>query len=552
MKIFYNNIEREIAPNTSVYDLMSEEETKQYYICRINKSIKELRYILTTKNEGDHIELFGLDSLEAGKAYEATLRYIMAMAFYHLYPNLSIRFSYHISRSIFCEIKNKEGLHLLAITQAIEKEMKRIISLKLPIIRETISKQQAIELFKKFNYKDKLEAIKYRPDTTVHMYHCDDFYDYLYSYMAPSTGCITNFVIKPYSPGIILQYPRYELKAKIPFFEEESTYEKSLRKAHNWGIITQTQNIPAINHLIEATPIRDFIQMCETKHTNMLAELGFWISNAQEDIRLVAIAGPSSSGKTTFCNRLRIELMSQGLHPVMISLDNYYLSKEQIAKNQHCSIEDVDLENINCLDTKLFNDNLFDLINGEEVTLPYFNFQKGKREKGPTLKIDYRSPIMIEGIHALNDKLTTSIPKHQKYKIFISPQQQVNIDDHSPLSTTDMRLIRRIVRDMQFRACPAKTTIDMWPSIRNGEFKWIYPTQEGADYVFNSELTYELAVLKKYALPELMKIQPTDKEFIIANRLIKYLKYFKQIDDESSIPCNSLIREFIGGSCFDV
>ena len=193
---------------------------------------------------------------------------------------------------------------------------------------------------------------------------------------------------------------------------------------------------------------------------------------------------------------------------------------------------------------------MFNLINGEEVTLPYFNFQLGKREKGRTIKVDEHSPIIVEGIHALNEKLTSSIPKHQKYKIYIAPQVQLNIDNHSPLNTTDLRLIRRIVRDMQYRNCPAATTIDMWQSVRSGEFKWIYPHQEGADYVYNSSLIYELCVLKKLALPALRQIKESDPQYLVANRLIKYLKYFKPIEDESVIPCNSLIREFLGGSCF--
>ena len=316
--------------------------------------------------------------------------------------------------------------------------------------------------------------------------------------------------------------------------------------------MTNTQTIVDINHKVDNESVVDFIQMCETKHTNMLAELGEMIVADIDNIRLIAIAGPSSSGKTTFCNRLRIELMSRGIQPIMISMDDYYLTKDKIAAIQGVAKEQVDLEHINTLDIELFNQNIFDLINGEEVTLPKFNFTTGKRESGKTIKIDQYSPIIIEGIHALNEKLTNSIPKHQKFKIYIAPQMQINIDNHSPLNTTDLRLIRRIVRDMKFRACPAAGTIDMWQSVRNGEFKWIYPNQEGANYVFNSELTYELSVLRTHALPALREIKPDDPQYLIANRLIKYLKYFRPIDDENLIPCNSLLREFIGGSCFHV
>lgn len=551
-KLKLNNKLINFNPGTRVIDLIDKNEVKQYMVCKINQTIKELTYPLSEKHNNSEITLLTLEHKEAGRAYEATLRYIISMAFYNLYPDIDIKFNYNISRSIFCEILTK-GVKLTKITDQILNEVSRIIEQDLPIERVTLTVKEAIEIYKELRHDDKLNILEYRPDKIVHLYKCDNYYDYMYCYMLPSTGFIKNYYIKPYSPGLIIQYPRYELNASIPEFIEETTYGKTLREASKWGNITKTNSIVKINKKIECESITDFIQTCEMKHNNMLAELGNNIKNEIENIRLICIAGPSSSGKTTFCNRLRIELMSRGINPVMISMDDYYLSKTEIAKIQgKSSIKDLDLEHINCLDINLFNQNLFDLINGEEVTLPKYNFKTGKREQGKTLKISDSTPIMIEGIHALNELLTSSIPKHQKYKVYIAPQIQINIDDHSPLSTTDLRLIRRIVRDMQFRNCPPQDTIEMWQSVRNGEFKWIYPNQEGANFVFNSELTYELAVFKKYALPALSQIPPTDPSYITANRLIKYLKYFKDITDESSIPCNSLIREFIGGSCFKV
>lgn len=551
-KLKLNNKLINFNPGTRVIDLIDKNEVKQYMVCKINQTIKELTYPLSEKNDNSEITLLTLEHKEAGRAYEATLRYIISMAFSNLYPDIDIKFNYNISRSIFCEILTK-GVKLTKITDQILNEVSRIIDQDLPIERVTLTVKEAIEIYKELRHDDKLNILEYRPDKIVHLYKCDNYYDYMYCYMLPSTGFIKNYYIKPYSPGLIIQYPRYELNASIPEFIEETTYGKTLREASKWGNITKTNSIVKINKKIECESITDFIQTCEMKHNNMLAELGNNIKNEIENIRLICIAGPSSSGKTTFCNRLRIELMSRGIDPVMISMDDYYLSKTEIAKIQgKSSIKDLDLEHINCLDINLFNQNLFDLINGEEVTLPKYNFKTGKREQGKTLKISDSTPIMIEGIHALNELLTSSIPKHQKYKVYIAPQIQINIDDHSPLSTTDLRLIRRIVRDMQFRNCPPQDTIEMWQSVRNGEFKWIYPNQEGANFVFNSELTYELAVFKKYALPALSQIPPTDPSYITANRLIKYLKYFKDITDESSIPCNSLIREFIGGSCFKV
>ncbi len=549
--IKYKNKNIEIPPGTRLIDIVDNQLKTTYMVCRVGSQIKELTYELTEKNNNMEIEFLGLENIEGGKAYEATLRYIIAMAFHNLYPNIDIRFSYNVSRSIFCQVLS-EGFHLSRATEPIKKEVQRIIDLNLPIERVTVQIDEAKKIYQEYSHLDKLEILKYRPENTVHLYKCGDYYDYMHSYMVPSTGCIKNYTIRPYSPGIIIQYPRYELNATIPDFIEESTYGKTLKNAYKWAKRANLQTIVDINHKVEENNILDFVQMCEAKHNSMLAELGESIEKDIENIRLIAIAGPSSSGKTTFCNRVRIELLSRGINPVMISMDDYYLEKDKISEIQKKPINQLDLEHMNCLDVDLFNKDLYDLINGEEVTLPHFNFQTGKREIGRTIKVDANSPIMIEGIHALNEKLTSSIPKHQKYKIYIAPQTQVNIDDHSPLNTTDLRLIRRIVRDMKFRNCPAAETIRMWQSVRNGEFKWIYPNQEGANYVFNSELAYELCVLRTKALPALREIKYTDPEYLVANRLIKYLKYFRPIDDESLIPCNSLLREFIGGSCFKV
>lgn len=548
INVKYDGRDVAIKQGTRVIDLIDEKDKCNYIVCRVGSQVKELNYMLSDKNEGMEITLLGLDNIEAGKAYETSLRYVIAMAFHNLYPNVKIRFGYNVSRSVFCQVLTK-NFNMSKATEPISEEVKRIIKADMPIERVTMTVEEAKKIYEKFNYTDKLDILKYRPENFVHLYKCGDYYNYMNAYMVASTGCIKNYLIKPYSPGMIIQYPRYELGAQIPEFVEESTYGRTLQKEYLWSKKAKTQTIAQINHKVEDNAL-EFVQMCETKHNRMLAKLGLEIESDIENIRLIAIAGPSSSGKTTFCNRLKIELLSRGISPVTISMDDYYLEKEDLCVLQNKPMDQLDLEHINCLDIELFNKDLFDLINGEEVTLPRFNFVSGKREVGKTIKVDSHSPIIIEGIHALNEKLTSSIPKHQKYKIYIAPQVQINIDDHSPLNTTDLRLIRRIVRDMQYRNCPAADTIDMWQSVRSGEFKWIYPNQEGANYVFNSSLSYELCVLRTLALPALREIKSTAPQFLVANRLIKYLKYFKPIEDESIIPCNSLIREFIGGSCF--
>lgn len=551
IKVKFNDKDLSIKEGTRVLDLIDKKDRKNLVVCQVGAQVKELNYILSEKNDGMTIQLLNLSSSEGSRAYEATLRYVVAMAFYNVYPDIKVRFSYNISRSVSCQALTK-NFNMSRAVDAISNEVKRIIESDLPIERVTVTIEEATKIYKKFHLDDKIDILKYRPEKTVHLYKCGDYYNYLHNYMLPSTGCIHNYTITPYSPGIIIQYPRHELDANIPAFEEEATYGKTLQKAYSWAEKAKIQTINDINRKVESGAVLEFVQMCEARHNKQLSELGDVIESDIEDIRLVAIAGPSSSGKTTFCNRLRIELLSRGINPVTISMDDYYFEKDVICKIQNKPLDELDLEHINCLDIELFNKDLFDLINGEEVTLPRFNFQTGKREAGKTIKVDQNVPIIIEGIHALNEKLTKSIPKHQKFKIYIAPQAQLNIDNHTPLSITNVRLIRRIVRDMKFRNCPAAATIDMWQSVRNGEFRWIYPNQENADYVFNSSLGYELCVLKKQAMAALKEIQPSAPQYLVANRLIKNLKYFRLIDDDSIIPCNSLLREFIGGSCFEV
>lgn len=540
--IKWNNQNLSIPVGTTPLSILPNEDKKKYYVCLVNGRVRELTYPLT-KNAT--LEFLDLTSSEAGKVYEASLRYVIALAFYNCYPKAKIRLSYNVSRSMFCESISDDFIIDLKVVNIIKQEVSRIISNDIPFEKTTVSKQEAATIYAKYNMLDKLDILSYRPDKDVHLYKCGNYLNYMHSYTVPSTGYLKDYVLHLYSPGIIIQYPRYELGGIIPKFEDAPVYGKTINQAYNWAKLTDCQTIYDINEHIQENPI-DFIQTCETKHNNMLAEIGEKIAKERNNIRLIAIAGPSSSGKTTFSNRLRIELLSKGIRPVMISMDDYYIDRDKIPLNDN---GELDLEDINTLDIELFNEHMYALINGEEVEIPRFDFKLAKRVKGHKLKIKPDQPIIIEGIHALNEQMSSLIPKHQKFKIFISPQIQINMDNHTPMSTTDLRLIRRIVRDNQFRNSPAKQTMSMWSSVRRGEFKWIYPNQEGADYVYNSELTYELCVLKKYAIPLLKEIGVDDEYYITANRLLKYLKYFTEIE-EFAIPCNSLLREFIGGSCF--
>lgn len=542
MKITIFNEVKEIDAPFRISDLLDADNTT-YMCAKVNNRIRELDYVVS---EDAIIEPLDLTSSEAMLIYQSTLRYVFLMAINHLYKKVKVTFNYSISRSIFANISGLNGPIDNKIIEDIENEIKDIVEKDLPIKRHSTTIEEAKKIYNELGYFDKANTLAYRKEDTVHMYKCGKYLNYMFGYMLPSTRFIKDFKLKLYYPGIIIQYPRAEFGGKIPPFEDAKTFTRALRESNEWGNITKASSIWQMNKIIEEGRAVEFINLCETKHNNMLAELGLNIKNDIANIKLIAIAGPSSSGKTTFCNRLRIELMTRGINPFMISLDNYYKSKSEAPLDEDGK---PDLEHIDALDTKLFNDNMYRLINGEELCLPIYNFEAGKREWTEPIKLAPNQPILIEGIHALNDDLTPSIPTSQKYKIYIAPQCQLHIDSQNPISITDIRLLRRIVRDFKYRNSSPIETMSMWPSVRRGEFRWIYPYQENANYVFNSELTYELCVMKKYALEMLEKV-PNDSEFFIqANRLVKFLKYFKDIDDKF-IPCNSILREFIGGSMF--
>ncbi len=509
----------------------------------VNNRVRELTYVL---DKDSVVVPLTTKDRDAKQTYEASLRFLVAMAMHNIHKNVSVRFSYNISRAVFMQILTPGFVANNTLVKELEEEMNRIVDADYPLERQILSKEEAKRILQKEGFEDKLEILEYRPEKTCHLYNCNGYENYMYSRMVPSTGYITKWKLRYYHPGVIIQYPREELGGEIPPFEDSPTFGKTLKRAHEWAVSTRFDSIVNINHRIEKDGDIDVITLGEQRHNRQLCELGELIESDKENIRLICIAGPSSSGKTTFANRLRIELLSRGIDPIRISMDDYYLPRDQAPKDEN---GEPDLESVDALDVELFNKNMVDLISGETVELPKFDFKAGHRVKGRVLKVPDNQPIIIEGIHALNDRMTESIPQHQKFKIFIAPQGQINIDNHNPLSLTDLRLLRRIVRDYQFRGSSALETMSMWASVRKGEFKWIYGTQEGANYVFNSFLPEELSVMKKYAMPLLQDIEQENPYFPVAERLIRMLKFFDDMPDHW-VPCNSILREFIGGSCY--
>ena len=527
-----------------VTDLIDQSD-RSIIACKVNNRIRELTFEIYYDAK---VELITMSDDDAMRIYEASLRYLFLMAIERLYPNLKVRLTYHISRALFCRILDDKQRFNLEMVKEIEKEMRRIIDLNLPFIRKVVPNSEAEEIYRNNNMDDKIDMLQYRPEKTVHLYQCGDHIDYLYSYLVPSTGYINQFTLRLYSPGIIIQYPRSELNGEIPTFTDEPTYGEALKEASMWAKVCNAETIADINsHIVKGRDqMVDFVNMCEARHNDRLCLLADKIANNIDNIKIIAIAGPSSSGKTTFSHRLRIQLMTRGIQPVKLSIDDYYFDRSTLVPDENGNY---DYEHINTIDVDLFNSHLVSLINGEEIQIPAFDFLSGTRKPGPKLKIGPHQPIIIEGIHALNEAMTINIPRSNKFKIYIAPHAQLNIDDHSPVSGTQLRQVRRLVRDHNFRGFSAERTIEVWNSVRKGEFRWIYDNQEGVDFVFNSDLVYELCVLKKHALPLLNAINREDELFIDANNLIKILKLFKDIPDDL-VPCNSLLREFIGDSCF--
>jgi uridine kinase len=508
-----------------------------YYAALVNNRLRELSYPIRFDA---NVELLDYSFYDSTRIYATSMRYLVAMATYNTYPEIEIKFSNSISMGIYGRGINHDINEKML--NNIKAEMDRIIEEDYKIVRKQMSIEEAKEYYGALGYQDKVSALEYRKEK-VNIYICDGYKNYMYGYMVPSMGYLKEYEIHYLNPGFLIQYPRREEKGEIPEFVDSPKFFDVLSKAEEWNKSLGSDTIYNMNHRIEQGDSAYLIEQSEKNHDDQLNALAHKIIS-KKGVRLIAIAGPSSSGKTTFSMRLEEELNKHGVKPLMISIDHYYLPPEAAPIDEHGK---PDLEHIDALDIELFNQNMIDLINGQTVELPIFDFTTKERRFFPPISLSQDTPIIIEGIHALNDQLSMHIPKKQKFKIYISPFAQINIDYNNPINLTDLRLLRRIVRDLQFRNTSPQETLDMWPSVRRGEYKWIYPHIENADFIFNSQLTYEFAILKQYAQDALNTIERSSFYFIQANRLLKFLKYFKPIDSHL-VPDNSLLREFIGGS----
>ncbi len=536
----------DIDKNTRLFDLAKkifDNDYRKYLGAIINNEVKHLEYKI---EEGCSIRFIDINDKDGKRIYARTLSFIYVKACKDIFDHCEVTIEHSLSKGVYSEIHKKDMLNK-DDTLKILKRMQEIIESDYKISREEIDKEHAKELFTKQNMQDKIRLLNHVTKTKIHIYRIEDLYDTYYGYLAPSTGYINKFNLIYYSPGIVLQYPIKEAGFKIPEFEEHQKLFKIFRESEKWGDILDIGYVGALNDKIKNGQINEIIRISEALHEKKIANIADKICE-NEDIKIILIAGPSSSGKTTFAERLGVQLKVNGKKPISISVDDYFINREDTPLDEH---GEYDFEAIEAVDLELFNRDLSKLLAGEEIEVPSFNFVLGKREyNGKRIRIDEDHPIIIEGIHCLNNRLTESIPRNNKYKIYISALTQLNLDSHNRIHTTDTRLIRRMVRDHNYRGYSAETTLERWDSVRRGEEKNIFPFQEEADVMFNSSLVYDLSVLKKYAEPLLQEIEKSSSHYKESKRLLRFLSYFIDIHDEQAIPCTSIIREFIGGSCF--
>ncbi|MCR5157463.1 MAG: nucleoside kinase [Butyrivibrio sp.] len=457
-----------------------------------------------------------------------------------------IRVEFTIGNGYFCT------LHGVEVTdELIEKfsvRFRELVEEALPITKKVYPLDEAIEIFKKQGMTDKVALLKYRRSSEINIYKLGDLYDYFYGYMLPNTSYIEQFKIDKYHDGIMLTLPTKKAPEQLIVSEPREKLFETMMLASDWGSMMGISNVGDLNNMICEGRINEMILVQEALQESRIADIARHIFK-RIDVKFVMIAGPSSSGKTSFANRLSIQLRTYGLVPHPISLDNYFVNREDTPLNEDGSYN---FECLEALDVEQFNKDMKKLLNGERVELPEFNFITGKREmNGNFMQLGKNDVLVIEGIHGLNEKMSYALPSESKFKIYISCLTTLSIDDHNRIATADGRLLRRMVRDARTRGASAKKTISMWGSVRAGEEANIFPFQEEADEMFNSAQIYELAVIKQYAEPLLFNIGKDEPEYYEAKRLLKFLDYFVSVDS-SFLPRNSICREFVGGSCFKV
>ena len=548
--------EEKVYPKGTTFLQIAKEYQKNYtddiILVLVGSRLRELGKVVD--EEGELSFVTTADKI-GKKTYRRSVILLMQKAIHNLYgaDGIDVRVKYSIGQGYYCELVSKTDAAEKATAflpqhvAEIKAEMLRMVKEDIPIKKESWNTDKAVELFKEQAMPDKERLFRYRRSSRVNIYNLDGYRDYFYGYMAPSTEGLKYFDILAEAEGFMLLFPDANTKV-VAEYEPRPKLFATLKSSRDWGKMLDIDSIGALNDRIAAGDTQDMILTQEALFEERIGNLAQQIVSAGNR-KFIMIAGPSSSGKTTFSHRLSIQLQAKGLKPHPFPLDNYYKNRSECPRDEFGNL---DLECLESIDVDLFNHDMQKLLAGEQVELPIFNFKTGRREyKNRFMQLGKEDVLVIEGIHGLNPKLSYSLPDESKFRIYISALTQLNIDEHNCLPTTDARLIRRLVRDARTRGTSAKETIAMWDSVRRGEERYIFPFQEEADVMFNSALIYEIAVLKVYAEPLLFQIPRDSEEYLEAKRLLKFLDYFLPLPAEG-IQQSSLIREFIGGSCFNV
>ena len=525
--------------------LQWSQRQKGAVVARVNNDTMGFQFPLV---EDCRVEFLHTDSEDGMRAYRAGLVFLFVRAALEVLPGCTVHVKHALSNGLYGEIDHTQPVIEKDI-RAIEERMHALVEEDIPFERRLVSMDEAKQIYSQQGLEDKLRLLSQQSEDEVVLYRFGGFHDSLRTMLVPSSGYLKYFKLRYYLPGFILEYPRRAHPTQIREYVEQGKLFNEFFKAERWQDNISIPTVPALNDCIRDGGFGDLVRISEAYHENQIRDIAQQISKERDRLRIILIAGPSSSGKTTFAQRLTVQLRVAGLWPVAIGLDDYFVDRHLTPLDEDGN---ADFEALEAIDVELFNEHLTKLIQGEAVQVPTFHFPTGRRQwNGKTLQVRSDQPIIVEGIHGLNDKLTASIPKGRKFKIYISALTNLNLDHHTRISTTDVRMLRRMIRDNQFRGLDARATIERWPSVTRGEHRHIFPFQESADVMFNSTLVYELAVLKPLAEELLREITPGEPQYSEARRMLRFLQHFVAVEDWSAIPCNSLLQEFIGGSCFE-
>ena len=549
VKVTINNNEYEYEAGTP-YEKIVKDFQKDYeakiVLVSANGRLRELHKILSNDCTLEFITLAEKIGMET---YRRSATFLLVKAVHDVIGSDSqnhIVAQYTVGRGLLCKLIDVEPTE--QFVRSVHARMDELISQNIPIWKTSYSVEEARRIFAEAGMEDKVRLFKFRRASKVNVYSIGDYRDYYYGYMVPSTGYITHYDLYPYEEGIILQLPSRHTPNIVPERTYSPKLQKALQDTSDWGCSIGIENVGDLNEMICNEGVEDVILLQEAFMESNIAKIAHDIVD-KGGRKFIMIAGPSSSGKTSFSYRLSIQLRALGLRPHPIALDNYFRNRDDTPKDEN---GEYDFECLEAIDVEQFNNDMSALLAGETVELPTFNFKTGLREyRGDYRRLDENDILVIEGIHGLNEKMSYGLPAESKYKVYISALTALNVDEHNRIATTDVRLLRRMVRDNRTRGTSASGTLNMWQSVRRGEEKYIFPFQESADAVFNSALIYELSVLKLYAEPLLFGISKEDNQYYEAKRLLKFLDYFLGVTSEG-LPNNSLIREFVGGSIFNV